>query len=452
VVAAALAAVVALGPAAMAPGGADAAGTSPRHADPAAPARATPRVVGGSAAPITVRPFQVALYTPRGGALHLARTPYQGQFCGGAILNATHVVTAAHCLFDPQTGLARAAADVRVLAGTARLRGGTEPEAPTARDVGVLRMVARPDFTLQNLDGDAAVITLDAPLYAGTPAVDGTTAIAPISPADPTAFPAAAAVESTASVRVSGWGNRAPQTADGQGSDDYPQDLQVADLRVVPRTGCTATYAAVGIRVHARQLCAGEPAGGADACQGDSGGPLTADEGGTPVLVGIVSLGSGCAQAGRPGLYTHVADPDVGAFLRTAAGLPATVPAPTREAPTDRDLLRPALRVDARTCTRTRCTVRVRVTAPAAAATGTPAAGPLTVRASLRTLARRCRAGRPCARGRARDHSAVASAAGRRTIVLRGLTPRRRYALTLRATDDAGNRQRFATVVTLRPR
>ncbi|WP_022929014.1 S1 family serine peptidase [Patulibacter americanus] len=441
-----LAAVVALGSAAAAPSGADAAGTSPRHADPASPARATPRVVGGSAAPITARPFQVALYAPRGGTLHLPRTPYQGQFCGGAILNATHVVTAAHCLFDPQTGLARAVGDVRVLAGTARLRGGTEPEAPTARDVGVLRMVARPGFTLQNLDGDAAVLTLDAPLYEGTPAADGTAAIAPIAPADPTAFPAVAGVESTAPVRVSGWGNRAPQTAGGQGADDYPQDLQVADVRVVPRTGCTATYAAVGIRVNARQLCAGEPAGGADACQGDSGGPLTADDGGTPVLVGIVSLGSGCAQAGRPGLYTHVADPDVGAFLRTAAGLPAPVPAPTREAPADRDVLRPALRVDARSCTRTRCTVRVRVTAPAAAA------GPLTVRASLRTLARRCRAGRPCARGRARDHSGLASAAGRRTIVLRGLVPGRRYALTLRATDGAGNRQRFATVVTLRPR
>jgi hypothetical protein len=388
----------------------------------------------------------VALYAPRGGGLSASRTPYEGQFCGGAILSAVHVVTAAHCLFDPQTGQPRATIDVRVLAGTARLRGGTEPEAPTARDVGVLRTELRPGFTPRNLDGDAAVLTLDAPLYTGTPAIDGATAIAPIAPADPAASPAVAGVESTVRVRVSGWGNRAPQPTAGQGPRDYPQDLQAADVRVVPRTSCTATYAAVGVRVNARQLCAGEPAGGIDACQGDSGGPLTADDGGTPVLVGIVSLGSGCAQAGRPGLYTHVADPDVGAFLRTAAGLPAPVAAPTRDAPTDRDVVRPGLRVSARSCTRTRCTVRVRVTDAA------PAAGPLTVRAGLRALARSCCAARLCAKGRTRDHSGVASPAGRRTIVLRGLVPGRRYALTLRATDGAGNRQRVATVVTLRPR
>jgi hypothetical protein len=447
VVAAALAAVVALGSPAVTPGAAE--GT-PRHGgDRDAPARATPRVVGGTAAPITARPFQVALYAPRGGTLDVPRTPYQGQFCGGAILTATHVVTAAHCLFDPATGLPRAAGDVRVIAGTAHLRGGGEPEGPTTRDVGVTGIALRPGFTPQNLDGDAAVLTLDAPLYAGAPVADGTTPIAPVAlatPAGATASPPVAGVESTAPVRLSGWGNRAAQTADGQGADDYPQDLQSAEVHVVPRTACAATYAAVGIRVHARQLCAGEPGGGVDACQGDSGGPLTADDGGTPVLVGIVSLGSGCAQAGRPGLYTHVADPDVGAFLRAAAGLPALVPAPTREAPADRDVVRPALRVQSRGCTRTRCTVRIRATDPA------PAAGPLTVRATLRTLARRCRTGSPCVRGRARDHTGPASAAGRRTVVLRGLVPGRRYALTLRATDGAGNRQRVATVVTLRPR
>jgi secreted trypsin-like serine protease len=440
VIAATLGVVVALGATAAPPTTSAAAPSSPTGA------RATPRVVGGTPVPITTRPFQVALYAPRGGALSLPRTPFQGQFCGGAILDATHVVTAAHCVFDPRTKQARAVADVRVIAGTSRLRGPSEPDAPTARDVGVLRMAVRPGFTLENLDGDAAVLTLDTPLYTGTPAIDGTTAIAPIALVGTGASAPVAGVESTASVRVSGWGNRAPQTAGGEGASDYPQDLQAADVHVVPRTGCAAAYAAVGVRLNARQLCAGEPSGGVDACQGDSGGPLTADAGGTPVLVGLVSLGSGCAQAGRPGLYTHVADPAVGAFLRTAVGLPAPVVAPTRGSAAGRDVLRPGLRVTSRACSRTRCVVRVRATSAAPAAA-------LTVRATLRTLARRCRVGRPCASRRARDHSGPTSASGRRTIVLRGLVPGRRYALTLRATDDdGGRRQRVATVVTLRPR
>ena len=69
--------------------------TRRRRASCAAPAEPLPtRASSTAAAPsITEFPFQVALYDPRAG------TPAKGFFCGGVILDATHVATAAHCLF-----------------------------------------------------------------------------------------------------------------------------------------------------------------------------------------------------------------------------------------------------------------------------------------------------------------------------------------------------------------
>jgi hypothetical protein len=47
-------------------------------------------IVDGQSASITEFPFQVALYDPRLGS------PAKGFFCGGVIIDATRVATAAH--------------------------------------------------------------------------------------------------------------------------------------------------------------------------------------------------------------------------------------------------------------------------------------------------------------------------------------------------------------------
>ena len=73
--------------------------------------------------------------------------------------------------------------------------------------------------------------------------------------------------------------------------------------------------------LHDDQLCAGLPHNsrqelnsknnyvtppGKDACQGDSGGPLICSMGNKAMLVGVVSHGSGCGEAGKPGIYGKV--------------------------------------------------------------------------------------------------------------------------------------------------
>ena len=54
-------------------------------------------------------------------------------------------------------------------------------------------------------------------------------------------------------------------------------------------------------------ICATALKAGEDSCNGDSGGPMTRAAGAKArVLVGLVSWGRGCAQAGKPGIYTAV--------------------------------------------------------------------------------------------------------------------------------------------------
>jgi secreted trypsin-like serine protease len=53
-------------------------------------------------------------------------------------------------------------------------------------------------------------------------------------------------------------------------------------------------------------ICAGSKGAIEDSCTGDSGGPLTRLTGGKRVLVGIVSVGVGCAIKGKAAIYTRV--------------------------------------------------------------------------------------------------------------------------------------------------
>jgi trypsin len=278
----------------------------------APPANAS--IVGGSAASITEFPFQVALYDPRLGS------PVKGFFCGGVILDATRVATAAHCLIG-EHGQPSVASEIEVLAGSSDL----EPLAPGSIRDPVTAATIDPAYSPASSDFDVGVLSLTQPLWRGAaPALNGRNASAPLAPDPARAEFASSAAGSQvpAPALVSGWGDL---NAEPGPSPSYPLRLHQVHVSLVSAGLCEEAYATIEQTITPRMLCAGgSPAmgqGHTDSCYGDSGGPLVEDEAGASqpsgdVLLGLVDFGNGCGQAGYPGVYLRVADPAVANFLR----------------------------------------------------------------------------------------------------------------------------------------
>ncbi|WP_171162653.1 serine protease [Streptomyces sp. I05A-00742] len=238
------------------------------------PATADERlVVGGQEVKTSDVPWVVALASrQRFGSTR------SGQFCGGAVVGRSTVVTAAHCLTREVLGTEPSAAtDLRVIVGRDDLRG------TAGMELAVRETWVNPDFNAMSNAGDVGVITLAEPLpdgYAIAMAQQGEAVYAANTPA-----------------MVYGWG-------DTQGNGSYSDTLRGAAVLVLGDELCEQAYPGglEGSYDRTTMLCGGWPEGGKDACQGDSGGPLVADG----RLVGLVSWGSGCAQPGRPGVYTRI--------------------------------------------------------------------------------------------------------------------------------------------------
>jgi trypsin len=288
-------------------------GSAPATAIRTPSLRAHASIVGGAEASIADFPFQVALYDPQAGS------PAAGFFCGGVIIDADHVATAAHCLLGGGSGRRLSApAEIEVLAGSSRL---SPTDLGSVRDP-VASAAYDPRYNPFTSDYDVGVLTLARRLWNGpAPKLDGADTIAPLQASPTLAAGYGNPNEEQAIVATtSGWGDTSPAPSE---PPSYPLGLRSAHVSLTSEWLCGEDYGAIEQTITPRMVCAGEASHRTDSCYGDSGGPLVVDRD-TPadppsdyVLIGLVDFGNGCAQAGYPGVYSRISNSEIAGFLNS---------------------------------------------------------------------------------------------------------------------------------------
>jgi trypsin len=188
--------------------------------------------------------------------------------CGGTLIHADLVLSAAHC-YDPQSQ------QLSVFVGGVR--------SEQARERTIVAAFVHPQYDPATESYDFVILKLDREIRSSIPPVVLNTG-GFMDPVD---------------------GD--PLTVIGLGITDLAnQETSVAllagDVNYIDDCAAKSNYQP-GIVQESIMFCAGVPSGHVDSCQGDSGGPiLDANK----RQVGVVSFGRGCAEPTYPGIYARV--------------------------------------------------------------------------------------------------------------------------------------------------
>ena len=262
-----------------------------------------PYIIGGHESQISQFPWQVYVVGrhPEGGDMVDVTS------CGGSILNATTILTAAHCVDHEGTTTTYAAEEFAVLAGASDVHEFTEFVAegflvppPGAQASEVSKIRTDPYYTvLPNIKDDVAVLTLENELELSE---EKNAQAISLVPTGDTPAPGT-------TLSISGYGKQ-----EGAETGQPNGGLYSTTLTAISSDACREE---VGVN-SAVLLCAESP--GSSTCQGDSGGPLT--EGSPAVQVGIVDFGAKECPVGKPDVFTNVAAPEVRDFIEGSESPP----------------------------------------------------------------------------------------------------------------------------------
>ncbi|XP_034994246.2 urokinase-type plasminogen activator isoform X2 [Zootoca vivipara] len=233
------------------------------------------KIVGGYKAPIESQPWIATIYhtDKRGGSQFL---------CGGSLIDACWVLTAAHCFGSNTPEVSK----LNVILGKSELYTDDTKE----QKFNVDRVVIHEDYTLQRTDYNNDIALLRIRSSSGQCAQTSDTVKTICLPSQDS-FP------DNFQCEVSGYGR------ENKTDIYFARILKSTNVNLIPQSLCKKYYKD---RVTGNMFCAGDETWQTDSCKGDSGGPLVCASSDSMVLYGIVSWGDGCADKERPGVYTRV--------------------------------------------------------------------------------------------------------------------------------------------------
>ncbi|XP_053685947.1 serine protease snake-like [Sabethes cyaneus] len=206
-------------------------------------------------------------------------------FCGGSLISARYVLTAAHCANSQMS-------DPPLVVRLGEFDLSTDDDSEH-QDVAVASIVHHPAYNGVQAYNDIALIRMNQ-------TITFSRFIRPACLWQLQTLP-------DEHLTAIGWGRLGYY-------GDQPAELHEVDLPLVDQNECNRLLSSPPSRrlrqgVLPSQICAGELTGGKDTCEGDSGGPLqvrSQDPSCRYDIVGITSIGGICGTARKPGVYTRV--------------------------------------------------------------------------------------------------------------------------------------------------
>jgi len=231
------------------------------------------RIIDGKPAPSPI-PWQVHLRmgSPTGGFAY---------FCGGTIIDAKTILTAAHCYHGKNLN----ADNFFVTAGIVHVGGA-------GQSAFVEKITLHESYNPKTFNNDIAILKLKTPMTFNDKVQQA-------------CLPEASFVPTGKAV-ASGWG------LVSQFPNQPTNNLQWVTKPVVTNDKCVKDpFKWVAKQITANMICAGDADGGESTCSGDSGGPLVVPKSSTDdtaVVIGATSFGpaDGCGLQGLPAVYAYV--------------------------------------------------------------------------------------------------------------------------------------------------